>query len=70
MAVRITNFGVGVGFVTKPIPPDVPGLMVGICPDVRAVCHASAIVVLRDDVKEVNFRGSVGLADVAWKECV
>ena len=64
MAVCITDFGV-VGFVTKPIPPDIPGLMVGVCLDVRAVHHASVIVVLRDDVKEVNFGGSVELADVA-----
>ena len=70
MAVHVADFGVGVGFVTEPIPPDVPGLVVGICPDVGAVRCASAIVVLRDDVKEVNFRWSVGLADVAWKECV
>lgn len=47
------------GFVTGPTPLDVPGLMVGVCPDVGAVCRAFAIIVLRDDVKEVNF----------WREC-
>ena len=46
MAVRVANFGVGVGFVTVTIPPEVPGLVVGICPDVGADRRASAIVVL------------------------
>lgn len=43
-----------VGLITEPTPPNVPSLMVGVYANVKAVCCASAIVVLQDNVKGVD----------------
>jgi hypothetical protein len=51
VAIRITGFGAMVGFIAEPAPPSVPSRVDGICSEAEAVRCASAIVVLRSEVR-------------------
>jgi hypothetical protein len=51
MAIHVTGFGTVVGFVAEPTPPGVPSRVDGMCSEAKAVRCASAIVVLRSEVR-------------------